>query len=96
MGPQYKAKTPKAESDCFRASEEVSSKQEVSERPSSLASSPLVETDDIFLDVASLIEKSKARRLSISQRAPYSKELADWQKDPRGRAEGHPKRKLWP
>ena len=57
MGSQDKEKTKETESESFRTSKEVLPKQEVSESPSSLASSSLVETDDIFLDVSSLIEK---------------------------------------
>ena len=59
MSSQDKEKTKETESESFRASKEVSPKQEVSEKSSSLDSSLLVETDDIFLDVSSLIEKAR-------------------------------------
>ena len=59
MGSQDKEKTKETESESFRASKEVSSKQEASESSSSFAYSLLAETDDIFLDVSSLIEKAR-------------------------------------
>ena len=59
MSSQDKEKTKETESESFRTSKEVSPKQEVSESSSSLAPPLLVETDDIFLDVSSLIEKAR-------------------------------------